>query len=131
MKTNNSIRGLAGALVVFGTLALVGCGEEDAQASAVANAKVPAAAKVAREKCHDEVVTLKREPKDKDQIAGTAIGAVIGGVLGNQIGKGDGNKIATVGGAVAGGVAGNKIQDKMQDGNTYTETRQVCETVFE
>jgi uncharacterized protein YcfJ len=122
---NNKIRnrGLAGLLAIATASVLVGCGEEDAKTASVAA--------VPREECRDEVVTLKREPKDDKQIGGTAVGAVIGGVLGNQIGSGDGKKLATVGGAVAGGIAGNKIQDKMQDGNTYQETRRVCETVYD
>ena len=96
-----------------------------------AEAAVAKAAPVAREECHDETVTLTREPKDRKQVAGTAVGAVIGGVLGNQIGKGDGKTLATVGGAAVGGYAGNKIQENAQEKNTYTETKRVCKTVYD
>jgi uncharacterized protein YcfJ len=126
MNKNIVMRGLMGLLVATTAVAVVGCGEEDGKTANVANA-----APVAREVCRDEIVTLTREPKDKKQIGGTAVGAVIGGVLGNQIGGGDGKKIATVGGAVAGGYAGNKIQENMQENNTYQETRRVCEMVYD
>lgn len=81
------------------------------------------------EECRDEVVTLTRETRDPNQIAGTVAGAVIGGVLGNQVGKGTGKDVATVGGAVAGGYAGNQVQEGMQQSNTYQETRQKCTTI--
>jgi uncharacterized protein YcfJ len=123
MNKNIVIRGFMGLLVATTAVAVVGCGEEDG--------KTANAAPVAREVCRDEVVTLTREPKDRKQIGGTAVGAVIGGVLGNQIGSGDGKKLATVGGAVAGGYAGNQIQENMQEKNTYQETRRVCETVYD
>lgn len=82
-----------------------------------------------REECHDETVTRQRPVKDQHRIAGTAIGAVIGGVLGNQVGGGSGKKVATVAGAAAGGYAGNKVQENMQQGDTYTTTERVCNTV--
>jgi len=82
-----------------------------------------------RQECHDELVTLTRETKDPNQIAGTVTGAVIGGVLGNQVGGGDGKKLATAGGAIVGGVAGHKIQEGMQERNTYQELQQKCTTV--
>ena len=88
-------------------------------------------ANVGREECRDEIVTLTRQTKDPDQIAGTVVGAVIGGALGNQVGGGDGKKLATVGGAVAGGYAGNKIQENMQENNTYQETQRKCRTVYD
>ncbi|MEX0941411.1 MAG: glycine zipper 2TM domain-containing protein [Pseudomonadales bacterium] len=84
---------------------------------------------VAREECHDEVVTLKHEVKDSNRITGTVTGAVIGGVVGNQVGGGSGQDIATVGGAVAGGYAGNQVQKGMQDRNTYEEVQRVCAMV--
>ncbi len=119
------LRGLGAFLTVTAATALVGC-NEDTKVQTVVKA-----APVAREECHDETVTLTRQPKDKNQIAGTAVGAVIGGLLGNQIGKGDGKKLATAGGAVAGGYAGNKIQENAQEKNTYTETKRVCKTVYD
>lgn len=71
--------------------------------------------------CED--VTVQDEPKDKNQIAGMAIGAVAGGVLGNQVGGGKGRTLATVAGAVGGGYAGKKIQENRQSKNTHVERR--------
>ena len=121
----NNQRLWCGIATILLVTALAGCNEDAKQLS------VAQASPVAREECHDEIITHTREPKDKNQVAGTVAGAVIGGVLGNQIGKGDGKKLATVGGAVAGGYAGNKIQENAQDKNTYTETKRVCRTVYD
>jgi uncharacterized protein YcfJ len=121
----NNPRLLCGIAAVLTLAAVAGCNEDAKQVAA--SQRVP----VAREECHDEVITHANEPKDKNQVAGTVVGAVIGGVLGNQIGKGDGKKLATAGGAVAGGYAGNKIQENAQDKKTYTETKRVCKTVYE
>jgi uncharacterized protein YcfJ len=74
--------------------------------------------------CEDVVV--RDQPKDKHQIAGTAIGAVAGGLLGHQVGGGKGKTLATVGGAVAGGYAGNKVQEHQQDKNASTHTERRC-----
>lgn len=79
--------------------------------------------------CHDVAVTRKAPVKDKNKIAGTAIGAVVGGVLGNQVGGGRGRDLATVAGAVGGGVAGRKIQENQQDKRTVTSMEQRCRTV--
>jgi len=84
-----------------------------------------------RQSCHDETVTRKKEAKDQHQIIGTVAGAVIGGVLGHQIGGGTGRDIATVAGAAAGGYAGNRIQKNVQDKDTYQDTEQKCETVYD
>lgn len=84
---------------------------------------------VTREECHDQLVTLNREVKDENRVAGTATGAVVGGVIGNQVGGGSGKDIATIGGAIAGGYAGNQVQKGMQDRNTYQEMQQVCSMV--
>jgi uncharacterized protein YcfJ len=120
-------RVIAGLLAVTATVALVGCGPEDQNPANVASA----AAKVGHEVCTDEVVTLTRQPKDKDQIAGTVAGAVIGGVIGNKVGgKGDSQTVATVAGAAAGGYAGNKIQENSQEKNTYQETKRTCRMVY-
>ncbi len=77
--------------------------------------------------CED--VTVRDQPKDKHQIAGTAVGAVAGGLLGHQVGGGKGKTLATVGGAVAGGVIGNKVQEAHQDSQTYTTTERRCDEV--
>lgn len=82
-----------------------------------------------RQDCKDVTVVHKAEPKDKHQIAGTAIGAVVGGAVGNQVGGGDGKKLATVAGAVAGGYAGKKIEEHQQNQNMVESTERRCETV--
>jgi uncharacterized protein YcfJ len=87
--------------------------------------------RVAREECKDVQVERQKAIKDKDKIAGTAIGAVVGGVLGNQIGDGDGQKIATAAGAVAGGYAGRKIQENIQKNARETVTEKQCQTVYD
>jgi uncharacterized protein YcfJ len=124
MKNPALLRIITVSLTLAAGAALVGCNEDSAGTATVAQAKA-----VPREECHDEVITHTVEAKDKNQVAGTAVGAVIGGVLGNQIGSGDGKKLATVGGAIAGGYAGNKIQENNQAKNTYQETKRVCRTL--
>ncbi len=119
------LRAFAASLALTAGGALVGCNEDAKTTASVAQAKP-----VAREVCHDEVITHTEGPKDKDQLLGTAVGAVVGGVVGNQFGSGDGKKLATVGGAVAGGYAGNKIQENNQDDRTWQETKRTCETVY-
>jgi uncharacterized protein YcfJ len=123
-------RVIATALVLTAAAALAACNEGAASGGNTQAAAVQPKS-VAREECHDEVVTHTAEPKDSHQIAGTAVGAVIGGVIGNQFGSGDGKKLATVGGAVAGGYAGNKIQENNQDKRTWQETKRVCKTVYD
>lgn len=54
-------------------------------------------------------------PPDRNQQAGTVIGAVAGGLLGSPIGHGDGRAAATILGAIAGGVVGNTIGRSMDD----------------
>lgn len=79
--------------------------------------------------CHDETVTHTAPPKDKHQLAGTAIGAVVGGLAGNQIGGGKGKTLATVAGAVGGGYAGNRIEKHHQKGTTTSTVERKCSTV--
>ncbi|MEO7917646.1 MAG: glycine zipper 2TM domain-containing protein [Dokdonella sp.] len=79
--------------------------------------------------CRDVAVTHRAPVKDKDKIAGTAIGAVVGGLVGNQVGGGRGRDLATVAGAVGGGVAGRKIQENQQNKRTVTSIEQRCKTV--
>lgn len=128
MNKSFLLRAFAASLALGAGTALVGCNED---AKTAAPAVVAQAKSVPREVCHDEVITHTEEPKDKDQLLGTAVGAVVGGVVGNQFGSGDGKKLATVGGAVAGGYAGNKIQENNQDKRTWQETKRVCETVYD
>jgi uncharacterized protein YcfJ len=122
---------IAASLALAAGAALAGCNDDAAGGATVAQTTVAQPKTVAREECHDEVTTHTAPPKDKHQVAGTAVGAVIGGVLGNQFGSGNGKKLATVGGAVAGGYAGNKIQENNQESSTYQETKRVCKTVYD
>jgi uncharacterized protein YcfJ len=118
--------------IVLGSLAataVIGCRPVEPKSTSVATQAKPA--NVGHEECTDEIVTLARQPRDKDQLGGTAVGAVIGGVLGNQVGHGDGKKLATAAGAVAGGYAGNKIQENAQEKSTYQETRRTCRMVYD
>lgn len=84
--------------------------------------------KTPREVCADVQVTHREEPKDKHEIAGTAIGAIVGGAIGNQVGGGNGKKLATVAGAVAGGYAGKRIQEAHQKPQVNTTTERRCHT---
>lgn len=87
--------------------------------------------KIPHEECHDQTVVHQKEVKDKNRIAGKAVGAVLGGVLGHQVGGGNGKKVATVAGAVAGGYAGDRVQDNMQKNDTYTTVEKVCSKTYE
>jgi surface antigen len=66
-------------------------------------------------------------PAERNQQAGTVIGAVVGGLLGNQIGHGDGRAAATILGAIAGGAVGNTVGRYMDDADRM-RTAQVLET---
>jgi len=76
-----------------------------------------------------ENVRVQNTPKDKHQIAGTAIGAVAGGLLGHQVGGGKGKTLATVGGAVAGGYAGKKVQENHQENHEGRHIERRCHYV--
>lgn len=82
-----------------------------------------------REHCEDVQVQKQAPVKDKNRLAGTAIGAVAGGLIGSQIGGGKGKTLATVGGAAAGGYAGNQVQKNMQEKDVVTSTERRCKTV--
>jgi uncharacterized protein YcfJ len=82
-----------------------------------------------REHCEDVQVQQQAPVKDKNRIAGTAIGAVAGGLIGSAIGGGKGKTLATVGGAAAGGFAGNQVQKNMQEKDVTTTTERRCRTV--
>jgi uncharacterized protein YcfJ len=84
-----------------------------------------------REQCEDVQVQHQAPVKDKNRLAGTAIGAVAGGLLGSTIGGGKGKTLATVGGAAAGGYAGNQVQKNMQEKDVVTSTETRCKTVNE
>jgi len=87
--------------------------------------------KVPREECKEELVTHQAPVKDKNRVAGTAIGAVVGGVLGHQVGGGKGKTLATVGGAAAGAYAGNQIQKNAQESDVTTSRETRCKTVYD
>ena len=79
--------------------------------------------------CQDVVVTQQVQPRDPDQVAGTAIGAVLGGVLGNAVGHGRGRTLATVAGAVGGGYAGRRIEQDRQEDHVAQTVQQRCHNV--
>lgn len=105
--------------------------KDPAHADVVKTVPITKKIKIPHEECRDKTVVHQRAVKDKDRIAGKAVGAVLGGVLGHQVGGGDGKKVATVAGAVAGGYAGDRVQDNMQKGDTYTTVENVCSTTYE
>ena len=81
--------------------------------------------------CKDAVVSHRAPVRDRDRIAGTAVGALLGGLVGNQIGAGSGRTLATIGGAAAGGYAGNRVQKNMQDTDTESSHQTRCKTEYE
>jgi uncharacterized protein YcfJ len=84
-----------------------------------------------REHCEDVQVQKQAPVKDKNRIAGTAVGAVAGGLLGSTVGGGKGKTLATIGGAAAGGYAGNQVQKNMQQKDVVTTTERQCKMVNE
>jgi uncharacterized protein YcfJ len=82
-----------------------------------------------REQCDDVQVQHQAQVKDKNRLAGTAIGAVAGGLIGSAIGGGKGKTAATVVGAAGGGYAGNQVQKNMQEKDVTTTTERRCRTV--
>ena len=104
---------------------------QPAYAEVVKSEPVIQTIKIPHQVCKEELVTHKAPVRDRDRLAGTAIGAVVGGLLGNQIGGGGGRTVATVGGAAAGGYAGNRIQKNMQDSDTQTARRTRCRTEYD
>jgi uncharacterized protein YcfJ len=77
-----------------------------------------------QEECWDEEVQVEADPKDRHQIAGTALGAVVGGAIGNDVGDSD---LTTAAGAAAGAFIGRKIQQRIQDNRAETRTTTVVE----
>jgi uncharacterized protein YcfJ len=59
-----------------------------------------------------DVECVNGEPRDKNRIAGTAIGAVVGGAVGRDVGDRD---ITTAAGAAVGALAGREIQEEIQE----------------
>lgn len=78
-------------------------------AAPTAPAPAPSSAAV-REECYEEAVV--NEPRDKNRIAGTAIGAIVGGAVARDVGDRD---LTTAVGAAVGAFAGNKIQERIQE----------------
>jgi uncharacterized protein YcfJ len=93
-----------------------------AQPAAAAPAPRPAAAPA--EECWDEEVATTADPKDRNRIAGTAIGAVVGGAIGRDVGDRD---ITTAAGAAAGALIGRKIQEEIQENRADTRTTTTTE----
>jgi uncharacterized protein YcfJ len=112
---------LAGGQAYAGSPASTGSSAGILLAQSTTTKKKAATQHKTRTVCED--VTVQDEPKDKNQIAGMAVGAVAGGLLGNQVGGGKGRTLATVAGAVGGGYAGKKIQENQQSKNTHVERR--------
>lgn len=137
MNRQTRIKYNVGVLILIATWLVTGCdqviggNEDDSYAEVVAVTALTKTVNVPREQCRDEITTVTHESRDPNQIVGTVAGAVIGGVIGNQIGSGKGQDAATIGGAVVGGYAGNQVQEGMQDRNTYQQSRQVCQTVYD
>jgi uncharacterized protein YcfJ len=81
---------------------------------------------VSREVCWNEPVEYYepryayRNGRQRDNTAGTVLGAIIGGALGNQVGRGDGRRAATIAGAVIGGAIGHS--ESRRRGSGYYET---------
>ncbi|HEX6996993.1 MAG TPA: glycine zipper 2TM domain-containing protein [Gammaproteobacteria bacterium] len=80
-----------------------------------------------REECWDEEVAVEAEPRDRHQIAGTALGAVVGGAVAKDLGDRD---LTTAVGAAAGAFIGRKIQQEVQENRaesrTVTTTERRC-----
>ena len=87
--------------------------------------------KTPRQVCKDVFVSHRAPVRDRDRIAGTAVGALFGGLFGNQIGAGSGRTVAAIGGAAAGGYAGNRIQKNMQDSDTESTRQTRCKTEYD
>jgi uncharacterized protein YcfJ len=80
---------------------------------------VPAPAQVVQQECWDEEVTVEVDPKDRHQIAGTAVGAVVGGAVAKDVGDRD---LTTAVGAAAGAFIGKKIQQRVQENRAEQRT---------
>ena len=72
-----------------------------------------------QEECWDEPVTVQAEPKDRNQIAGTALGAVVGGAVAKDVGDRD---LTTAVGAAAGAFIGRRIQKEVQENRAEART---------
>lgn len=67
---------------------------------------------------------------NRNQNAGTLLGAGIGGLLGNQFGGGSGKILTTFGGALLGGFIGNQVgksMDQSEKNAAYIDTQKALE----
>ena len=94
---------------------------QPAPAPAASQRTAPAPAPVAavQEECWDEEVAVEAEPRDRHQIAGTALGAVVGGAVAKDVGDRD---LTTAVGAAAGAFIGRKIQQEVQEKRAASRT---------
>lgn len=83
----------------------------------------PAAAPA--EECWDEEVAVTADPKDRQAIAGTAVGAVVGGAIAKDVG--DDKDLVTAAGAAAGALIGRRLQQRMQDNRADQRTTTTVE----
>ncbi len=88
-----------------------------AQQAAARSASQPAAQPAVE--CWDEEVAVTADPKDRNAIAGTAIGAVVGGAIGKDVGDRD---LTTAAGAAAGAFIGRRIQKEVQENRADQRT---------
>lgn len=122
----------AGAVTAVAGIAGYQASREDPAFAEVLKAEpVFQTVKTPRQVCKDEVVAHRAEVRDRDRIAGTAVGALVGGLLGHQIGAGSGRAVATIGGAAVGGYAGNRVQRNMQDSDVHVTRETRCRTKYE
>jgi uncharacterized protein YcfJ len=82
---------------------------------------------VAHRVCHDEPVSVQRQPSG----AGALVGAIAGAALGNAVGAGTGRAAATALGFLGGAVVGNNIESGGQPGQVQSMRRCTTENAYE
>lgn len=79
-----------------------------------------------RDKCYREQV----EVPDRPSATGTVVGGLLGAAIGNKLGHGSSNRrVGAVAGAVLGATVGHDISQSRT--HAHTETRDICETVYD